>query len=265
MTVIDSSNASFFGIREMHKSANTAKISDPATGQGVNFTPSTQTSDATSATASQAANKTTQTLKNENVGLLKNDQAQTLFLTQKMAVTPGATFEAKPLDTENTEEDESSNVVSLETSNGKRDIDLDTYFDKPNGDKNMSIEDVSFMLPSAETIGTLNQHAQSKLKGLMAEYGIPEGPKSITFGNAGEMIISGDYSYKDEFNAMLQENPAMEKELRTINALSSQYVGLQKAASGTGNSKNYADIRLDFDHNGDLTIKADDEKLLFEK
>lgn len=117
----------------------------------------------------------------------------------------------------------------MNTNKGYREIDLDAYFsDDPSvtGD----IRDVPFFMPSPDNISAISQHVSERLKQVMAEHGIPAAPEQITYDNEGRMHLPPDYPYAEDFRQALEDNPGLEREMRTVNALTSHYVEIQKSA-----------------------------------
>ena len=96
---------------------------------------------------------------------------------------------------------------------------------------------------------------------MLSDYKIPEAPDQITYDTRGKAIIPMDYPYKNELETALQENEGLARELRTVNALASHYVGMRQAATSGGGSK-YSDkqIFLKFTIEGELSILADEEE-----
>ncbi len=170
------------------------------------------------------------------LALQKVKEARTLYLTQQIAQDTAA-------------QNGASNNVTLNTSKGREVIDLDAYF-SPKGPVNL--DDVPLILPSAENINSLRQHGARKFEELLKAYDIPEGPAGVSFDNEGHIQIPANYAYKDELTQALDENPTLMRELSTINALTSHYVGMQSANRSVG----YAKITLDFDTAGDIIVKA---------
>ncbi|WP_321394381.1 hypothetical protein [uncultured Desulfuromusa sp.] len=141
----------------------------------------------------------------------------------------------------------------------------------------------SLLLPSKNNIDNLSNHISEKLAGLMGQYGISAAPETIRYDNSGTMILPDDYAYAEEFSQMLEDNPALEREMRAVNALSSHYAGMQEsqafhqeyqnASLAEQNaiaakysylftdSRSAADIALKFTPEGALTISVDGEHL----
>jgi signal transduction protein with GAF and PtsI domain len=114
---------------------------------------------------------------------------------------------------------------------------------------------------------------------MLADLGI-SAPKSISYNSSGRMILPADYPHSEELRQGLKDNPALERALRTVNALTSHYVELQKlvpfheeyAAAETqaqidavldkyrhllNDSRSNSRIALHFSHDGRLELTAD--------
>ena len=85
------------------------------------------------------------------------------------------------------------------------------------------------LLPTAENVKAIAAHAGDRLKDLLVEYNIPQGPSKITYDNTGHMQLPSDYAYKEELTQALEENPGLARELSSLNALSSHAAGLKQS------------------------------------
>lgn len=120
--------------------------------------------------------------------------------------------------------------TTMDSANGQVAIDIDRYFEIPK-------EPIDFdgpnapplLMPTQNNINALAAHASAKLKALMAVNGIPSAPAEITYDNMGKMQLPQDYAYADRFMKLMAENPEMERELSTVNALTSGYTEMQKS------------------------------------
>lgn len=180
---------------------------------------------------------------------------------------------------QNTVTQSTGDSLMLNTSHGRIEVDIDTYFTPPPRG-HIDLDSIPLLLPGKDTIDALSTHASTKLKGLLSEYGIPKGPEQITYDNTGKMMLSYDYEYAAEFTNMIEENTAMGRELSTINALTSHYVEIAKTepfreeishASSKAetdqivakyahlltNNKDYSTIVLSFNENGNLIPMSD--------
>ena len=120
-------------------------------------------------------------------------------------------------------------LFAMNTSKGNIDVDFDEYFSDDPSIKTRSLSDIPLLMPSAENIGALSEHASSRFKEMLAEYNIPSAPDTITYNKEGKMQLPHDYPYADELKQALDENPGLARELSSVNALTSHYVEMQKA------------------------------------
>lgn len=168
------------------------------------------------------------------------------------------------------------------TGQGNIELNIDDYFTS----KNLSLDESAslLLLPTQNNIDNLSDHISQKLAGLMDRYSISAAPEIIQYDNRGSMILPDDYPYAQEFNKMLKDNPALEQEMRTVNALSSHYAGMKEALAFQQEYRNAskaelnailakyaylfsdsnpsADIALKFTPEGSLTINVNGERLV---
>lgn len=169
----------------------------------------------------------------------------------------------------------------MDTNQGEVEFDFDNYFANDFKPKEgpVNIADVPLLMPTAENISAISAHASKRFQGLLKEYGIPA-PEELSFDREGQMVIPEDYAYADTLKQLFEDHPGMEKELQTVNALTSHFVELQKripfieemskASSQSeidfiiqkyqhllGNNQNYSDISIQFDASGSLQMMAD--------
>lgn len=151
----------------------------------------------------------------------------------------------------NTTPIEGQSVFTMSTNKGMEPIDLDSYFSVTGGG-NVSLQDVSLLLPNKQNIDALKAHLGPKIQQMMREAGIPAGPDDVKFGNDGQLHLSAGYPYKDAFEQALQDNPEIERELQTLGALASHYVGMN--GGGGGYSGMPLGVRVEMGPNGDLKV-----------
>ncbi|WP_209003956.1 hypothetical protein [Labrenzia sp. CE80] len=173
-------------------------------------------------------------------------------------------------------------IYSANTGNGFEELDFDAYFsDTPSAPK--SLEDVGFLLPSADNIAALTEHASARFQQVLDSYGIPA-PDNISYDERGNMKLPADYQYRDELEQALEENPGLDRELRTLNALASHYAEIQKlapfreeySAAGTQaeidavlqrynhllkDNNSYSKIALNFSDDGSISLTADGNEI----
>ena len=116
----------------------------------------------------------------------------------------------------------------FDTDQGSRDLDIDAYF-TPSPGKRALGDLPPLLLPSRNNIDALTDHISTVLPQFLAQNNIPSAPASITYDSHGEMQLPADYPYAEEFKQALADNPTLERELRTVNALTSHMVGMQRA------------------------------------
>jgi len=174
------------------------------------------------------------------------------------------------------------------TDKGNIAIDLDSYFSNESVSTGfLNLDELPpFFMPSAQNIKALSEHVSVRFKAMLSDYNIPSAPDKITYDNAGKMQIPVDYPYANELNQALKENPGINRELSTINALSSHYVAIQERmpfieAMGQANSQaekdfliakyshllqdnhSYKSLALLFSKEGDLSVTVDDKPVKF--
>ena len=169
----------------------------------------------------------------------------------------------------------------LDTSDGKRLLDLNDYFTPKTG---LNFNDPHslppLLLPSPGNIQALSTHAAAKFRQFLADSGIPAAPSKITYGSDGKAQFPSDYAYADQLKQALAGDPAMARELSTVNALTSHFVEMKKSlpflqayeAAGSqqeadavvakfsylfNNQRPTSQIALQFSADGSMTITAD--------
>lgn len=164
-----------------------------------------------------------------------------------------------------------------DTDQGAQSLDIDAYFTPPAGGY---LTLPPLLMPSQRNIDALSSHISSALPKMLAENGIPSAPASITYDSQGQMQLPADYLYADKFKQALEKNPALDRELHTVNALTSHMVEMNKVMPfqqeyAAASSQAEADavvakysylfsgtrfsssIALEFSANGHLTMTAD--------
>lgn len=170
----------------------------------------------------------------------------------------------------------------MNTDKGDITVDLDEYFSNdPVSSETRNLDELPpLLLPSAENIEAMSKHASAKFMNMLAEYNIPTPPDKITYDQQGKMHISDDYPYANELKQALKDNPGLDRELRSINAISGHYVEMQEGMPFTegmanagakaevdkiiakyshllSDNSNYKSIALTFSKNGALNITSD--------
>lgn len=121
-------------------------------------------------------------------------------------------------------------VITLNTDRGSVGIDLNGYFSGDGVSGSLGGKTLPpLLLPSADNIQALAKDVSGQFKSLLTEYGISSAPAQITYDSEGQIQFPSGYAYSDDLKQALDENPAIAKELQTVNALTSHYVELQKS------------------------------------
>lgn len=123
--------------------------------------------------------------------------------------------------------DTTKSTVSMNTSKGNINLNLENYFAGNTGPVN-SLQDVTLLMPTADNVKALSKHASTRFRQLLQDYNIPVAPDTLTYNQEGRMILPSDYPYTKELKQALNENPGIKRELSTLNAITSQYAELQK-------------------------------------
>ncbi len=122
----------------------------------------------------------------------------------------------------------SGSKAEFDTAKGPMEIDIEAYFTPPTG-KGVDIDSVPLLMPSQKNIDALSGYISGHMTDFLAQNGIPTPPASITYDNQGEIQLPADYPYAAQFKQALQDNPVMERALRTTNALTSHLVEMNKS------------------------------------
>lgn len=173
-------------------------------------------------------------------------RARTLFLAQQNGQDTG---NASANDTTPTDPSAYSNVM-LNTTHGTQPMDLESLFNPKPTNGPIDLDSIPIILPTADNIKALANHAQDAFSDLLSQYDIPEAPSEITYDGEGNAVFPDDYAYKEELNQALEDNPVLRRELQTIAALTSHYAGITGQASTTSTPK----IALNFDQDGNLSV-----------
>jgi hypothetical protein len=128
------------------------------------------------------------------------------------------------------------------TNKGDVELDIEDYFTPNHKTFSGGIDSLPpLMMPTQNNINALAKHISNTLPGLMSNYDIPIAPETIQYDNRGQLVLPNDYPYADEFTQMLDENPALAREMSTVNALSSHLAGIQRAAQFQEESQGMSD------------------------
>ncbi len=158
-------------------------------------------------------------------------------------------------------------------------LNIDNYFTPPSKTSGLGLSLPPLLLPSQRNIDALTSHISATFPQFLAQNKIPSAPSSITYDSEGKMQLPPDYAYASEFKQALANNPTMERELRTVNALTSNLVEMKKSipfqqeyAAATqaeadavvakysrlfSGNRHYDTIALHFTASGKLSLSAD--------
>lgn len=164
-----------------------------------------------------------------------------------------------------------------DTSHGPLLLDIDTYF-TPATAADTSFTLPPLLLPSPGNITALTSHITEKLPQFLARHDIPSPPASISYDPEGKIQLPADYPHAAAFEAALASEPALDRQLRTVNALGSVLVETRKSlpfqqeyaaapASATGaviakyghlfsNNRSDDSIALNFRADGEASLTA---------
>ncbi|MFA7382615.1 MAG: hypothetical protein WC001_04125 [Desulfurivibrionaceae bacterium] len=175
-----------------------------------------------------------------------------------------------------------SATTVVETTQGP--MTIDDYF-KPAAQADGSLATLPpLLLPNPKTIDALTRNISENFPQFLAANNIPSAPTSITYDSAGQIQLPADYPYADQFKQALENDPTMERKLRTVSALTSHLVEMRKsipfqeeyAAATTqaeidavvakysylfSDNKQYSSIALNFSASGELSLSADGKPL----
>lgn len=116
------------------------------------------------------------------------------------------------------------------TNKGDVELDIEECFSPNHKAFSGGIDSLPPLLfPTENNISALAEHVSNTMPGLMSDYEIPIAPETIQYDTHGQLVLPNDYPYADEFNQMLEDNPAFAREMSTVNALSGHYAGMQRA------------------------------------
>ncbi len=116
--------------------------------------------------------------------------------------------------------------ATYDTMQGSQALDIDAYFTP---DPSRPLLSLPLLAPTRNNIDALSRHVSAAMPELLARYGIPQAPASIAYDANGQMQLPADYPYAAQFRGAMAENPVLARQMSTINALSSQMTGMEKA------------------------------------
>ena len=119
-------------------------------------------------------------------------------------------------------------TVAYDTDRGTLQLDIDAYFTPP-AQSGATFELPPLLSPSPRNIAALREHVSAVMPQFLAQHGIAAPPASIEYDNYGKMILPADYADAEAFRQALAATPALDRELRTSAALSSDLLELNKS------------------------------------
>lgn len=200
-----------------------------------------------------------------------SQDARKLLLTQSNSTVPTKT----------------SATAVFDTNQGSKNINIDDYFTTGGSTNEAPFvlqEFPPLLLPTKSNIETLTNHISTTFSQFFSTSDIPSAPSSITYDREGQIQLPSDYAYAPELKQALADNPKMERELKTVHALSSHFAEMRKsypfqqeyAATKTEaeakavvdkysylftDNRDYSTIALYFKENSSLSITADGKPL----
>lgn len=122
-----------------------------------------------------------------------------------------------------------SEELFLSTTKGAVKVNLDEYFSPPKNQGRINLDEIPLLLPNVENLKALSVHAEERFNELLEKYNIPHAPEKITYNSEGKIILPNDYPYSNELKQALKENEGIDRELRTLHALTSHFAEIQKS------------------------------------
>ena len=174
--------------------------------------------------------------------------------------------------------------VAMQTQLGEMPVDLDAYF-SPGFVAANAGKDLPILLPNQQNLQALSDHLAQTFPRALQAHGIPQAPASISYDRDGQIQLPADYPYAEQLKAALDREPALDRELRTLNSLT-EYVGegvkaapFERELAGVktqselealvnkyrylfDQNRNWAQASLSFDANGRPTPLADGKSVL---
>ena len=118
-------------------------------------------------------------------------------------------------------------TASYDTDQGTQELDIDAYFTPPAGGYLGALPPL--LLPTRNNIDALSQHISAAMPQFLAKHGIPSAPASVGYDNQGQIQLPADYPYAEKFKQALADEPAMAREMSTVNALTSHMMAMEKS------------------------------------
>ncbi len=121
-----------------------------------------------------------------------------------------------------------STKAEFDTTKGTMELDIESYFTPPNS-QGVNLDSIPLLLPSKKNIECLSNYISTHMTGFLADNSIPNPPASISYDSRGQIQLPDDYAYAAEFKQALEDNPVMDKVMRTTSGLTSIMVEINKS------------------------------------
>lgn len=118
--------------------------------------------------------------------------------------------------------------AEFDTTKGTMELDIEPYFAPP-ASQGVNLNSVPLLLPNQKNIDALSGYITAHMPAFLADNGIPTAPASITYDTMGKIQLPANYPHAAKFKQALENNPAMERALRTTSALTSHMVEINKS------------------------------------
>lgn len=118
--------------------------------------------------------------------------------------------------------------ATFDTNKGRVALDIESYFAPPVG-RGANLDTLPLLAPSPQNIKALSNFISEQMPGFLGDHGIPTPPASISYDASGQIQLPANYPHAAEFKQALQDNPVMDRALRTTSALTSVMVGMRRS------------------------------------
>lgn len=119
--------------------------------------------------------------------------------------------------------------VQMDATGGATMLDLDAYFTPPDTQKTYSNTLPPLLSPTQKNIEALADDISQKMPEFLSKNNIPFAPPSISYDSRGQIQLPDDYPHAQAFQEALEQDPVLERQLRTVAALSSTLVAINKS------------------------------------
>ncbi|KFZ38001.1 hypothetical protein HR45_05675 [Shewanella mangrovi] len=158
-----------------------------------------------------------------------------------------------------------SAIYKMDTSAGNKAVNLDQYFATDNQSSQDTYSAPVSLLPSLANVKSLSSHVAAGMSDLLQNNKITAGPSAISFDAEGNLQVPEDYPYKQQLTDALNNDPAMVKELRTLDALANVVGGGNSAAATAtapdASTNGSAAAKILFSASGAVSVTANNQKI----